>query len=215
MFVERSRSRFCFRQTAGIISSRQSLNFAHQLIDIYVNYARLYTATARLAHPIMTDFTSLLEQADVFYQIPQEYLVMIAAVCREQVYQSGEDIFDEGSSSDELYIIARGEVDILVDPGLVSDRPQAHPSPIVIATLRRGQSFGEIALVDQGMRSATARAAANDTRLLVIPRPDLIQLCDSHPDLGYHLMRNLAADLAMKIRNTDLLIREELLFSEK
>jgi hypothetical protein len=35
-------------------------------------------------------------------------------------------------------------------------------------------------------------------------------LCDTYPQLGYRLMRNLAADLAMKIRNTDLLIRERL-----
>jgi hypothetical protein len=37
-------------------------------------------------------------------------------------------------------------------------------------------------------------------------------LCDTYPQLGYRLMYNLAADLAMKIRNTDLRIREQLLY---
>ena len=163
----------------------------------------------------MPDYSSLLKQADIFYQIPPGYLEMVAAICQERRYQAGENVFLEGSGSDDLYVILQGEVDILVNPGLVSDQPAVELPAVTIATLRRGQSFGEIALVDQGVRSATACAATNETRLLVIPRKELIQLCDLHPDLGYRLMRNLAADLAMKLRNTDLLIREELLFSEK
>ena len=78
--------------------------------------------------------------------------------------------------------------------------------------MRRGQSFGEIALVDEGLRSATARAAQNDTRLLLIPRDKIIMLCETYPQLGYRLMYNLAMDLAMKIRNSDLRIREQLLY---
>ena len=163
----------------------------------------------------MPDYSSLLKQADIFYQISPGFLEKIAASCQEMRYQAGENIFLEGSGSDDLYIILQGEVDILVNHGLVSDQPGVELPSVTIATLRRGQSFGEIALVDQGVRSATACAATNETRLLVIPRKELIQLCDLHPDLGYRLMRNLAADLAMKIRNTDLLILEELLFNEK
>lgn len=75
-----------------------------------------------------------------------------------------------------------------------------------------GQSFGEVALVDEGLRSASARAAQKETRLLVIQRDKLIMLCETYPQLGYRLMYNLAADLAMKIRNTDLRIREQLLY---
>ena len=40
-------------------------------------------------------------------------------------------------------------------------------------------------------------------------------LCDTYPPLGYRLMRNLAADLAMKIRNTDLQVREKLYWTQK
>ena len=47
---------------------------------------------------------------------------------------------------------------------------------------------------------------------MVIPRDRLIKLCDNYPELGYALMRNIAADLAFKLRNTDLAIREQLLW---
>jgi CRP-like cAMP-binding protein len=72
-----------------------------------------------------------------------------------------------------------------------------------------------VALVDQGLRSATARCAANNTQLLVLPRDKLTLLCDTYPQLGYRMMRNLAADLALKIRSTDLRIREELLYGQR
>ena len=55
---------------------------------------------------------------------------------------------------------------------------------MVVAIIRRGQTFGEVALVDQGLRSALARSAVKGTQLLVLPRDKLIALCDQYPDLG-------------------------------
>ncbi len=162
----------------------------------------------------MTKISKLLEQADIFYQFSQTQLELVANLCDQQVYNTGDVIFYEQTDSDELYIITQGEIDILVDPSIVGTVPETQSELATIATLRRGQSFGEIALVDRGMRSATARAARENTRLVVIPRDGLIRLCDTYPKLGYLLMRNFAADLALKIRNTDLRIREKLLYSK-
>lgn len=160
----------------------------------------------------MSAFGKILKQADIFYHFTDSQLELVADLCQDRGLKTGDIIFFEGSDSDELYIIVQGVIDILVDPALVSDKPGDKRDPVTIATLRRGQSFGEIALVDQGLRSATARVAQDNTKLLVIPSEKLMSLCDEHPDLGYRLMLNLAADLAFKIRSTDLRIREELLY---
>ncbi len=160
----------------------------------------------------MGEYTQILRQTDIFYRFTPEQVKLVSELCEEKTFNMGEIIFEENSDSDELYIIAQGEIEILVNPALVSDQPAQAGKPVTIATLRRGQSFGEVALVDRGLRSATARAAQNNTRFLVIPRAALMKLCDKHPELGYRLMRNLAADLALKIRTTDLLIREALLY---
>jgi len=159
----------------------------------------------------MTSYANTLKQADIFYQLTHTQLEMISNICEEKNFQAGEIIFMEGANSDELYIVAQGEVDIQVNPALVTNQPSEKFEAVTIATMRRGQSFGEIALVDLGVRSATARSKLDNTRLLLIPRDKLMLLCDTYPPLGYRLMQNLAADLALKLRNTDLRVREELL----
>jgi CRP-like cAMP-binding protein len=158
----------------------------------------------------MNSLVHFLKQADIFYQFTPTQLELVANLCTEKTFDKGEIIFEENSSSKELYVIAQGEVDIVINSAMVQKGQQSGET--VVARLRRGQSFGEVALVDEGLRSASARAAQKDTKLLIILRDRLIMLCETYPQLGYRLMYNLAADLAMKIRNTDLKIREEVLY---
>lgn len=161
----------------------------------------------------MGEIVAFLKQSDIFYQFTQTQLELVANLCSEKNFNAAETIFEENHSSKELYVIVQGEVRILVDPGIVGAKGKSEK--VEIAVLRRGQSFGEIALVDEGLRSATAEAKNKDTRLLVIPRDKLIMLCETYPQLGYRLMYNLAADIAMKIRNTDLRIREKVLYGQQ
>lgn len=153
-----------------------------------------------------TSIVNYLKQSDIFYKFTTTQLELVANLCQEIILKADEELFRENSKSNELYVITSGEVDILI--GAVGDET-------TIATLKRGQSFGEVALVDEGLRSATARATHKEARLLVIPREKLIMLCDTYPQLGHRLMYNLATDLATKIRNTDLRIREALIYGPK
>jgi len=157
----------------------------------------------------MSNLVNFLKQSDIFYQFTPTQLELVGNLCQEVVFNAGEIVFQENNGSKELYVITQGEVDILINRGVIGD---ADKKETAVARLRRGQSFGEVALVDEGLRSASARVAQKDTHLLVIQRDKLIMLCETYPQLGYRLMYNLAADLAMKIRNTDLRIREQLLY---
>ncbi len=153
----------------------------------------------------MNSAVNFLKQSDIFFQFTPRQLELVANLCQEITCKAGETIFTEKSNSKELYIITQGEVDILINP-------EAGGKETLITKLRRGQSFGEVALVDEGLRSASARSSVEDTHLLVLQRDRLLVLCETYPQLGYRLMHNLAADLAMKIRNTDLRISDHLLY---
>ncbi|MBE7550409.1 MAG: cyclic nucleotide-binding domain-containing protein [Anaerolineales bacterium] len=156
----------------------------------------------------------ILEQVDIFQDLDSNQLAAIEAVCHEKSYSLGEVIFKENLASNEFYIIAEGEVEIQVDPDTIGDGSNIH-EPTTIAVLRRGQSFGEVALVDPGVRSASARCRSETSKLLVIERKDFMKLLESNYEMGYVIMRNLAADLALKIRQTNLMVRESLMYAKK
>jgi len=163
---------------------------------------------ARLAQGKMKTLISLLKQSDIFYQLMPIQLELVANLCEEAAYQTGDIIFKENSNSKELYVNTQGEVEITINAGTSgSDLPEEE---VVIAKLRREQSFGEIALADERLRSPSAQ---KDTGLIIIHHDQLMMLCESYPQLGYRLMHNLAADLAMKIRKTDLNIRKPMLYA--
>ena len=156
---------------------------------------------------------NILKQTDIFYDLTPAQVEMIASICQDRSVRAGEMVFQENTSGNEMFVIVRGEVEVQLDPSLVEGATtRKSPGPVTIVTLREGQTFGEVALVDQGLRSASVRGAADNTRLLMIARQKLLTLCESYPDLGYRVMRNVAADMAFKIRNSDLAIREQLLW---
>jgi CRP/FNR family transcriptional regulator, cyclic AMP receptor protein len=153
----------------------------------------------------------LLQQVEIFADLRPDQLERISTICSELRYQEGDIIFQENSNSDELYIILKGEVEIQVDPRTLGTTDKSDPT--TVARLRKGQSFGEVALVDGGIRTASARCGANNTQVLVLERTELIAQCQHDFEMGYVLMRNLASDLALKIRQTDLMVRQQLLWS--
>jgi CRP-like cAMP-binding protein len=55
-----------------------------------------------------------------------------------------------------------------------------------------------------GPRSATVRCSADASQLYVLRRNDFIRLCEQDTDIGYKVMRNLAADLSFKLRHRNL-----------
>ncbi len=152
---------------------------------------------------------TILATTEIFDNFNEAQLTLVAALCTPVTYGEGHVLLSENDESDEMYIIGRGGVEVLVNPGTVGaagDRERMEP--VVLTELRQGQIVGEVALVDQGVRSATIRVSRDDTLLLRLRRDQLMRLCETYPVLGYKLMRNLASELATKIRNTDWLVRQ-------
>lgn len=103
---------------------------------------------------------------------------------RIQVGQ-GETIFKEGEPGDAMYVIVEGQVRI---------ERRGAATPVVLATLKPGAFFGEMAVVDHTERTATA-VAATDATLIVVPASELELLLKQRPDLGAKMIGTLARRL--------------------
>jgi CRP-like cAMP-binding protein len=150
----------------------------------------------------------VLRRSELFSGLTQEQVKKIAALGEEEEYDKDDVIVREGETGDQVYLVREGMVKVLVSQGVIPDVP-GPPRMKPIVELGPGQSFGEMALLDQGPRSATVRSVQDRTRLYVIPRRALLDLCEAEPRIGYAVMRNIASDLSFKLRHRNLRVRLE------
>jgi CRP/FNR family cyclic AMP-dependent transcriptional regulator len=104
-----------------------------------------------------------------------------------QIYRKSEIIFEEGGTGSEMYLILSGRV-------LLSVRQKGtRQSPLVV--LNPGDFFGEMALVDDSPRSATASAVEDDTELIVMDRARFMFMVRQQPEFALSLMHTLCQRL--------------------
>jgi len=121
---------------------------------------------------------ALLSRCDLLRQLPAEEVERILPCVRARHLTPGEVLFRAGAPGDALFIVASGNVEVLVD-GASSDVGAEHK----LATLGPGYAFGEMALLSGGPRTATVRAAG-EVDLLEIGREDFEQLVASDDRLA-------------------------------
>lgn len=152
--------------------------------------------------PTFIEFaTQALGGSEIADGLAPDQLARLAAIGRMRAYAAETVVCGEHERSGDLYIIGSGEVDVWLDPASIGDTISA---PRKIATLQSGQTCGELALIDGGVRSAELRAGAQGARLMAFDRRELLALCDADTAIGYRLMRNLAAALALRLRLQDM-----------
>jgi len=104
-----------------------------------------------------------------------------------QRYRKSEVIFEEGSTGSEMYLIRSGKV-------LLSVRQnETQQTPLVV--LNPGDFFGEMALVDDSPRSATASAIEENTELIIMDRARFLFMVRQQPEFALSLMHTLCQRL--------------------
>lgn len=150
----------------------------------------------------MSDKKEFLKRLDMFNELSDEELSSVAALCTEASYKAGEIILNIKDPADSFFVIRNGTVQIITNPDVLEAKPELVDSLMV--TLGKGQSFGEMGLVDRGARSATVRAGS-DTDVYMIHCDKFLSLCHENTHLGFLVMRNIAADLSFKLRYRNLI----------
>jgi len=151
----------------------------------------------------MEKITDFLRHSEVFAGLPEAKIEQIVSIGHTATFSAGETIISAGEPSDDLYLVQQGMVEVLVAGGGIVDTPGL-PEMQPVVQLGQGQVFGEMALVDQGARSATIRAITEPTVLFVVPRAAFWALCEADHHIGFIVMRNIACDLSFKLRHRNL-----------
>jgi CRP/FNR family cyclic AMP-dependent transcriptional regulator len=102
-----------------------------------------------------------------------------------KIYQDTEIIIKQGEQGDCMYVIQEGLVEIVNE----TDRGE-----VLLALRGKGEFFGEMAIFERDVRSATVRAVG-EARVLTIDKKNLLRRIHEDPSLAFHLLQSLSARL--------------------
>jgi CRP-like cAMP-binding protein len=135
----------------------------------------------------MADHTEILASTDFFADAPVDVLAPIAAAGIERHLVRGDVLYHEGDPPDSLHLVVRGRLAIAIANPI--DRRES-----VVALMEPGDLFGELGMLDNGPRSAMARAL-EPTLVLEIPYAPVLLMLREHPELLWNVTRLLAQRL--------------------
>jgi len=123
-------------------------------------------------------------------------------IAQERRFVAGQEIFREGDPGDGVYVIRDGLVEIAHVVDLRQNRVFSRPG--------LGEIFGEMAVIEDLPRSATA-TAAKDTRVYFIPRDEMLSLLKRSPGLAFNLLQ----EISRRLRDFNQLHLREVLQAER
>jgi CRP/FNR family cyclic AMP-dependent transcriptional regulator len=140
------------------------------------------------------DTRILLKKIPLFAALTKSELKEIVRLIHHRQYRNEEIIFWEDEPGVGMYVIQKGAV------GIYKDYAKAEQKELV--RLEPGDFFGEMALLEDDFRSATA-VALGETDLYGLTHPNLPDLFLRKPQLGVKLLSTLANILARRLRKTN------------
>ena len=133
-----------------------------------------------------------VEAVDLFSVLPPEDSRRLASALLERNYPAGAPIVHaDDPSGGPFFIVAEGEVAVLLETG--------EGKETVLATLQPGEYFGEMSLIDESPRAATARAV-RPSRLMLLRREDFRRLMSESPRLCLALLEEMNRRLRLSNR---------------
>lgn len=120
-----------------------------------------------------------LSKAELFHGLDNRELSGLRAISRKMPFATGSQVFREGDHGDGFYVIGSGSVQIAHIVGAEVRH--------VFSVFDAGETFGEMAVIEDAPRSATA-LADTDTELYFFPREEMRQLLQNSPGLAFNML---------------------------
>ncbi|MEJ2200002.1 MAG: cyclic nucleotide-binding domain-containing protein [Desulfuromonadaceae bacterium] len=146
----------------------------------------------------------LLKSSAIFSGMTDQEIVSLEGLFTEKEVSAGKTVFIENMPGESLFLIREGTIRV--------SKMLAEGDEQTLVVLGAEDSFGEMAVLDETPRSATARVIES-ARLLSIKRADFESFCLKNPALGLKLMRNIIRVFNRRIRECQDEYRDMLLWS--
>ncbi len=140
------------------------------------------------------DIFALLKGIPIFSDLLPKEIAEVEKIMHRRVYKKNEPIIRMGDPGLGMYIIVKGTVEIIEEKKKGENR--------TLAKLNDGSFFGDLALLDESPRSASA-IAIEDCDIIGFFRPDFLDLLYRKPKLGIKVLFSLAKTIGERLRRTD------------
>lgn len=147
------------------------------------------------------DKAKLLKRIPFFENLKHYELNQVAQIMHQREYAEADFVFEVGQPGAALFIVQSGEVSI--------EMPNANGGEATrIATLGKNSFFGELALLDESPRSASAQAIV-PTKVLALFRSDLDRLLHDQPRIAGQIYKSLATVVGSRLKATNELLENQ------
>jgi len=148
-------------------------------IPFPIRTVQLHTVTAEIERAAeaqaLADRLALLREVDFLNPLTPEELTRVANSVLVRPYEAGRSIVRQGDEGDSFFLISRGRVGVWVGDGQNEGQ--------LVATMGRGQGFGEMCLLTGARRSATV-STLEDSELLVLGKAEFRSILLANPKVA-------------------------------
>ena len=147
----------------------------------------------------MSPELEVLSASPLMHGMGEDELSALLLTAERRIYEPGDPIVEEGTSSDCLFVLADGTVEVVKGDG---------DQAVILNTLEeRGDFFGEMSLIDILPRSANVYGGG-EAKILAFPKQVLTTLFARVPRVQMTLVLNIARNLSLRLREADARIAE-------
>jgi CRP/FNR family transcriptional regulator, cyclic AMP receptor protein len=147
------------------------------------------------------DKIKFLKRIPFFENLKKNQLEHVSQMVYERDYRENEFIFEAGQPGAALFIVQSGEISVEIQ--------HETEESTQLAVLGKHAFFGELALLDESPRSASARALV-PTKVFALFRKDLAHLAETHPDISSQIYSTLALIIGNRLKATNELIEKRM-----
>lgn len=140
---------------------------------------------------LLDEISSMLVECEIFNHLPAAEIQAVARHFSINNIGQGETIFREGDDGTFMCVVHEGRISVL--------KTNQNDQDVVMATLGKGRTFGEMAVLDGERRSATC-VAASDCVLLTLSKEAMDAMLEDQPRIGAKILRAVAVSLSRRLR---------------